>query len=313
MPRRVEILLFPDAQVLDVTGPAQVFASVNALSGEALYETALVGENEDVICNSGITLRCRTLSKSAPSDTAIVAGGSGVNIACTRPALIDWVRDRAGKVRRMSSVCSGAFLLAEAGLLDGRRAVTHWRRCDEFAARFPKVHLERDPIFLCDGAIWTSAGVTAGIDLALAMVDEDHGRAIALAVARELVVFLKRPGGQSQFSAPLEFQSTDDRFADIHAWVSENLHHRMTLDVLAERAGMSVRSFARHYKQRTGRTPMEAVEIIRLERAQGRLEAGASVASTARACGFGAPETMRRAFLRRLGVGPQEWQARFRG
>ncbi|MGP4668591.1 helix-turn-helix domain-containing protein [Agrobacterium pusense] len=223
------------------------------------------------------------------------------------------LRDRAPRVRRMASVCSGAFLLAEAGLLDSRRAVTHWGRCDEFTKRFPKVRLERDPIFLRDGSIWTSAGVTAGIDLALAMVEEDHGRALALTVARELVVFLKRPGGQSQFSVPLGLQTVDDRFMELHAWIATNIARPITLDILADQAGMSRRSFVRHYRQRTGRTPAEGVEMIRLERAQGLLETGSSVETTARKCGFGSPETMRRLFLRRLGVGPKEWQERFRG
>lgn len=315
MPRKIEILVFPDAQVLDATGPAQVFASANALAGRsAPYEVALVSETAQVICNSGITLGCRLLSEtSSAPDTAIVAGGSGVGAACKRPALINWVKERAIRARRMASVCSGAFLLAEAGLLDGRRAVTHWHRCDEFAARFPEVRLERDPIFVQDGAIWTSAGVTAGIDLALAMVEEDHGRDLALAVARELVVFLKRPGGQSQFSAPLALQGADRRFTELHAWISQNLKRTLTHDVLADQAGMSLRSFARHYRQRTGRTPAEAVEIIRLERAQGLLESGASITATARNCGFGSAETMRRVFLRRLGVGPRDWQIRFHG
>lgn len=317
--RRIEILIFPDAQVLDATGPAQVFASANEMAGRSarygkppLYDIALVAETAEVTCNSGIALRCTPLSENrSPPDTAIAAGGSGVNAACSRPVLLDWVCDRAIHARRMASVCSGAFLLAEAGLLDGRCAVTHWNRYDEFAGRFPQVRIERDPIFLRDGKIWTSAGVTAGIDLALAMVEEDHGRALALTVARELVVFLKRPGGQSQFSAPLSLQSADDRFADLHAWISDNLTRPLTLETLADRAGMSLRSFARHYRQRTGRTPAEAVEIIRLERAQGLLEAGSSVEATARTCGFGSSETMRRVFLRRVGVGPKDWKQRF--
>lgn len=310
-PRRIEILLFADAQVLDATGPAQVFASANMVSGRALYDVALVAETAETRCNGGIALHCRMISADEPPDTVIVAGGSGVSAACARPGLIDWVRRRAGDVRRMASVCSGAFLLAEAGLLDGRRAVTHWRRCDEFAARFPRVRLERDPIFLRDGAIWTSAGITAGIDLALAMVEEDHDGALALAVARELVVFLKRPGGQAQFSAPLGLQGADDRFAALHAWIAENLPRRLTLETLAAQAGMSLRSFARHYRRRMGRTPAETVELIRLERAQERLRAGATMAATARACGFGAAETMRRVFQRRLGVAPREWRERF--
>jgi len=317
--RGIEILVFPDAQVLDVTGPAQVFASANEIARKsplygkgALYDIIVVAEMAEVTCNSGITLRCTPLSEDRPTpDTAIAVGGSGVNVACGRSILIEWVRDRAICARRMASVCSGAFLLAKAGLLDGRRAVTHWHRCDEFAERFPQVLVESDPIFLRDGKIWTSAGVTAGIDLALAMVEEDHGRTLALAVARELVVFLKRPGGQSQFSAPLKLQAADDKFADLHTWITANLTSPLTIDTLADRVGMSRRSFARHYRQRTGRTPADAVEIIRLERAQGLLEVGSSVEITARKCGFGSPETMRRVFLRRLGVGPKDWQDRF--
>lgn len=312
MPRSVEILLFPDAQLLDATGPAQVFASANEVSGQPLYSVALVAEQPTIRSHAGIMLGCEVLTPTRPSpDTAIIVGGRGVNAACTRPALTTWARHCAQQSRRLASVCSGAFLLAEAGLLTGRRAVTHWHRCDEFAQRFPQVRLERDPIYLRDGHIWTSAGVTAGIDLALAMVEEDQGRALALAVARELVVFLKRPGGQSQFSAPLTLQATDDRFADLHAWISANLTRPLTLDILADQAGMSLRSFARHYRQRTGHTPAEAVELIRLERAKGCLEAGASVDATARRCGFGTAETMRRIFLRRMGVGPREWQKHF--
>ncbi len=317
MTRRIEILAFPDVQLLDATGPAQVFSSATELAGRSgppLYDIALVAEEGEVTSSSGVALRCRPLSTIGPApDTAIVAGGRGVNAACRRPALIDWACRRAAETRRMASVCSGAFVLAEAGLLDGRRAVTHWNRCAEFAARFPRVHLEPDPIFLRDGPIWTSAGVTAGIDLALAMVEEDHGRALALAVARELVVFLKRPGGQSQFSTHLGLQIADGRFSDLHAWIGADLTRRLTLAALADQAGMSERSFARHYRLRTGHTPAEGVELIRLEHAKGLLEAGASVSETARRCGFGASETMRRAFLRRLGVGPKEWRDRFRG
>lgn len=316
MTRRIEILIFPEVQLLDATGPAQVFSSANTLAGRSgakPYEVALVAEDDEVTSNSGIALRCRALSPADPApDTAIVAGGSGIGAACTRPPLLDWTRRQAGEARRIASVCSGAFLLAEAGLLDGRRAVTHWNRCAEFADRYPRVRLEPDPIFVQDGQIWTSAGITAGIDLALAMVEEDHGHALALAVARELVVFLKRPGGQSQFSAHLALDGPDARFADLHAWIAANLARSLTLDVLADRAGMSPRSLSRHYRQRTGHTPTEGVELIRVEQARSLLASGAPVAAVARRCGFGTSETMRRAFMRRIGVGPKEWRDRFR-
>lgn len=315
MTRRIEILIFPEVQLLDATGPAQVFSSANSLAGRSgakPYEVVLVAEDDEVTSNSGIALRCQALSPADPApDTAIVAGGSGIGLACTRPALLDWTRRRAGAARRMASVCSGAFLLAEAGLLNGRRAVTHWNRCADFAERYPAIRLEPDPIFVQDGQIWTSAGITAGIDLALAMVEEDHGHALALAVARELVVFLKRPGGQSQFSAHLALEDPDSRFSDLHAWIASNLTLRLTLDVLADRVGMSERSFLRHYRRRTGHTPAEVVELIRVEQAKNLLETGTPIAGAARQCGFGSPETMRRAFIRRMGVGPREWRERF--
>jgi len=315
MVRSVEILVFPRAQMLDATGPAQVFASANEIMGEALqppYSVALVAETSDVTCSSGLTMRCRRLRDcTAPPDTTIIAGGLGINAALERRSLVAWVRTRAKEARRLASVCSGAFLLAEAGLLNGRRAATHWSRFEEFTGRYPEVKLERDPIFVRDGMIWTSAGVTAGIDLALAMVEEDHGRAVALAVARELVVFLKRPGGQSQFSAPLALQEKGDRFHDLHSWVADNLTRRLTLDVLAARAGMSERSFSRRYQAHTGHTPAKGVELIRVEHAKSRLETGATIAAVSRACGFGSPETMRRTFLRHLGVAPREWRERF--
>lgn len=248
MTRRIEILIFPEVQLLDATGPAQVFSSANNLAGRSgakLYEVLLVAEDDEVTSNSGIALRCQALSPADPApDTAIVAGGSGIGAACTRPALLDWTRHRAGEARRMASVCNGAFLLAEAGLLDGRRAVTHWNHCAEFAERYPRMRLEPDPIFVQDGQIWTSAGITAGIDLALAMVEEDHGHALALAVARERLVFLKRPGGQSQFSAHLALDGPDARFAELHAWIAANLTRPLTLELLADRAGMSPRSLS---------------------------------------------------------------------
>jgi len=314
-PHRVDILGFADAQLLDITGPAQVFASANELSPRGrLYDIAVVAEGSEVQSSAGIVLGATPLPPApAGPATVIVAGGHGVNAACDRPALAGWVRDRAAAGARMASVCSGAFLLAGAGLLDGRRAVTHWNRLAEFRARFPAVRLESDPIFVEDGGIWSSAGVTAGIDLALALVEADHGPALALAVARELVVFLKRPGGQSQYSAALELQGTDARFEALHAWIAANLTRRLDLASLADRAGMSQRSFARHYRARTGHTPAEAVELMRVEAARRLLEQGASIATTARRTGFGATETLRRAFLRRLGTGPAAYRARFHG
>ncbi|MFD2239098.1 GlxA family transcriptional regulator [Aureimonas populi] len=316
-PHRVEILAFADAQLLDVTGPAQVFATANDLTPAGMpkpYRITIVSQVPEIVTSSGIVLRSDGLPEGGVGPgTLIVSGGHGVNAACRDASLIGWLRRRAGASSRVASVCSGAFLLAEAGLLDGRRAVTHWQRCAEFAARFPAVLLDPDPIFVQDGPVWTSAGITAGIDLALAMVEADRSRALALAVARQLVVFLKRPGGQAQFSTALALQESDGTFERLHGWIAANLHRDLSLQALADEAGMSLRSFCRRYRASTGRTPAEGVEMIRIESARRHLEDGASVARATSRCGFGSTETMRRAFLRRLGVGPNAYRDRFHG
>jgi transcriptional regulator GlxA family with amidase domain len=315
-PRRIEILAFPDVQLLDVAGPLQVFASANDLARAAgrpaPYELAVVAERRRVTASAGLRLAAQDLSgPGAPLDTLIVAGGFGVDPACGNVALIRWIAARAASARRVASVCSGAFLLATAGLLDGRRAVTHWQRCAEFARRFPAVRLQPDPIFVRDGNIWTSAGITAGIDLALALVEGDLDRQVALAVARQLVVFLKRPGGQAQFSATLALQHGDARFERLHAWVADNLRADLSVASLADAASMSERSFVRHYRRATGITPARAIERIRVEAARQVLEQGTPVKRVAARCGFGSEETMRRSFLRLLGATPQAYRERF--
>ena len=316
MIRHIEILGFPDCQLLDIAGPLQVFSTANDLvrsdGGEAPYVPVVVGRVPDVKTSAGLSLSVEPMGlPDRPLDTFIAAGGVGVNAACEDAELVAWVCERARSARRAASVCSGAFLLATAGLLDGRRAVTHWQRCEEFTLRFPTVRLEMDPIFVRDGDIWTSAGVTAGIDLALAMVEEDLGRKMALSVARQLVVFLKRPGGQSQFSTVLALQDGEGRFDDLHAWMQQNLGGRLSIDDLADRAGMSVRSFSRHYRSTTGRTPANALEDMRLETARRLLEQNGHVSRVAQRSGFGTEETMRRVFRRRLGSSPQEYRDRF--
>lgn len=314
---RVEILAFPDAQLLDVTGPLQVFASANEIvraeGGAPPYDPVVVAAEPSVTTSAGLRLATEPLSDpSQPLDTLMVSGGFGVNLACEETRLIAWVSARAATARRVASVCSGAFLLAEAGLLDGRRAVTHWHRCGEFTTRFPAVRLEPDPIFLQDGKIWTSAGVTAGIDLTLALVEADLGRAVALAVARELVVFLKRPGGQSQFSATLALQHAGGAdFDELHTHIAENLCGDLSVATLAQVAAMSERSFVRHYRQATGSTPARGVERIRVEAARRMLEVNQPIKRVATRCGFGSEETMRRSFLRLLGATPQAYRERF--
>jgi transcriptional regulator GlxA family with amidase domain len=314
--RRIEILAFPDVQLLDVAGPLQVFASANDLYRAAgkcrPYELAVVAERRLVVASAGVGVAVQVLpAPTLPLDSLIVAGGFGVQAACENAALIRWITARATVARRMASVCSGAFLLATAGLLDGRRAVTHWQRCAEFTRRFPAVHLDPDPIFVRDGNIWTSAGVTAGIDLALALIEADLGRPAALAVARQLVVFLKRPGGQAQFSVTLALQRSDARFERLHAWIFDNLRGDLSVAALAGAACMSERSFIRHYRRSTGTTPARAIERMRVEAARQVLEQGLPVKRVAARCGFGSEETMRRSFLRLLGATPRAYRERF--
>jgi transcriptional regulator GlxA family with amidase domain len=318
--RHVVIVAFEQALLLDIAGPAQVFASARDLSASAAlpdpYRLSLVSpKGGQVATSSGLAFATRRLGAldADDIDTLIAVGGIGSRAAVHERALIRWLARRAQGARRVCAVCTGAFLLAAAGLLDGKRAVTHWRACDELGRRYPRVTVERDPIFLRDGKMWTSAGVTAGIDLALALVEQDLGRAMALRVARHLVVFLKRPGGQSQFSAVLESQvQGDGAFAALDAWMAEHLAEDLRVEVLAERAHMSARNFARVYRKRTGTTPAKAVERLRIEAARRVLEETAiPIEGIARACGFRDEERMRRSFLRCLGVPPRYYRQRF--
>jgi transcriptional regulator GlxA family with amidase domain len=316
--RVVEVLVYPSVQLLDVTGPVQVFASANDMVAEARemppYAVRIVSQGgQRVTASAGLELAADSLPPiGAALDTLVVAGGQDVEAAASNAVLVDWVRQRARQARRTASVCTGAFLLAASGVLDGRRAVTHWSFCADLARRFPAVRVEPDPIFVQDGSVWTSAGVTAGIDLALALVEEDLGRTVALAVARYLVVFLKRPGGQAQFSAALSLQAAEDKFGALHEWVAAHLADDLSLMVLARRAGMSERSFSRHYAEATGLTPGRAVERLRVEAARRMLsESRLPVKRIAQHCGFGSEETMRRCFLRLIAVTPQDYRTRF--
>jgi transcriptional regulator GlxA family with amidase domain len=325
-PRAVEVLAFPGVQLLDVAGPLQVFASANDLACMANapppYALRVVAaEGASVVTSAGLGLVAMPLPNPEETevDTLVVAGGFGIYEATENIALIAWIRARARRARRIASVCSGAFLLGAAGLLDGRRAVTHWTRCAALSRRYPAVRVEADPIFIQDGPIWTSAGITAGIDLALALLEQDLGHAPALAVARHLVVFLKRPGGQAQFSAVLalqhEYEGATGRFEALHAWAADHLAGDLSLPALAARAGMSERSFVRHYRSDMGTTPARAIERLRVEAARGLLTDAPHLPAKRVAvhCGFGSEETMRRAFLRMLAITPQEYRERFAG
>jgi transcriptional regulator GlxA family with amidase domain len=317
-PRIVEILAFPSVQLLDVTGPLQAFATANdhvtQAGGTAPYDLRVVAKGgQGVTASAGLAITAAPLPRpSSAVDTLLIAGGPGVEAAAADPALVDWVRQRAAGARRVASVCTGAFLLAASGVLDGRRAATHWSVCKEFAQRYPAVRVEPDPIFVRDGSVWTSAGVTAGIDLALALIEQDLGRTVALAVARYLVVFLKRPGGQAQFSTALSLQSAEDEFGALHGWINKHLADEISLPMLADQAGMSERSFSRHYAEATGLTPARAVERLRVEAARRMLsESRLPVKRISQRCGFGSEETMRRSFLRILSATPQDYRARF--
>lgn len=318
LPRRIELLAFPDVQMLDIAGPAQVFTAANELAqerGAAMpYDVHVVSPlNTHIKATSGLTFIVTQIADDAVlPDTLIVAGGRGVMQAMQDQGLCEWLSLRSGGSRRVASVCTGAFLLAAAGLLNGRRAVTHWRHCDQLARQYPRVQVDTNPIFVRDGAVWTSAGVTAGIDLSLALVEDDLGHTIALEVARRLVVFLKRPGDQAQFSAMLALQSTDARFAPLHDWMARHLAEDLSLSRLAQEACMTERTFLRHYREATSLTPSRAVERLRVEAARQMLaETRLSVKRIATRCGFGSEETMRRSFVRMHGVSPSDYRERF--
>jgi transcriptional regulator GlxA family with amidase domain len=313
--RRVLIVAFPRVQTLDVLGPAEVFSTANQLSGKPAYEVRVVAARSGRLATSSVPLHAEPLPAPATAvDTLLVAGGRGVHDAGRDERLVAWVRNAAGRARRVTSVCTGAFLLARAGVLDGRRATTHWASCAELARRHPDVAVEADPIFVRDGNVITSAGVTAGMDLALALVEEDLGREIALEVARWLVLFLKRPGGQAQFSAQLAAQIAERQpLRELQTWLPDHLDEDLSVPALARRACMSERNFARAFRDETGMTPAAYVEAARVERARIALETGDTpVETVARQAGFGTVETMRRAFRRRVGVSPASYRSRFR-
>jgi transcriptional regulator GlxA family with amidase domain len=316
--RRIVILAFPGVQPLDVIGPAEVFAGADVLAGGGAYDVEVVAKEPGAITVRGggyslspktTTARCR-----GPIDTLIVAGGTGVKAAEGDQALIRWVRSAARRSRRVTSVCSGSFLLARAGLLEGRTVTTHWASTAELARRHPELTVDPKPIFVRDGNVWTSAGVTSGMDLSLALVEEDLGRETAIEIARWLVLFLQRPGGQAQFSSHLATQLAErEPLRELQAWIADNLDADLRVESLAERAAMSPRNFARFFRRETGMTPAAYVEVLRVERARQLLEEAADPVELVSAqCGFGTPETMRRAFARQVGAAPAEYRARFR-
>jgi len=319
--RSIAILVYPGVQALDAVGPLEVFAAANQIAlpnlGGAAYDIELVGLGAGTVdTQSGYALVARRSYRQLrrPPDTLLVAGGIGSRVVRTDRRLQGWLRRMARHVRRLCSVCTGSLVLAEAGLLDGRRATTHWSACAHLAERHPAVRVEPDPIFVKDGNVYTSAGVTAGIDLALALVEEDLGPSAARTVARYLVMFVQRPGGQAQFSAQLASQAPQSTpLTDLQAFIADHPEADLSVPTLARRAGMSPRTFARKFRSELGMTPGHYVQRTRVESARRRLEQGEEgVPTIAETCGFGTEETMRRTFLRVLRVPPSGYRERFK-
>ena len=306
MTRAIGFLIFPEFMLLDATGPISTF-EIGGRVARGRYELrVLAAEPGAVASSSGVALNAEGLDSVGRLDTLIVSGGLGVDEMTADPRVLELVREAASRCRRVASVCSGAYVLAAAGLLDGRAATTHWSRSTDFARRFPKVKLQPDRIFARDGHIWTSAGITAGVDLSLALVEDDFGEAVARQTAQQLVVYHRRPGGQSQFSALLEIERSDGRFSPLLAWARERLTEPLTIEQLAGQAAMSPRNFTRAFTAETGLTPAKAVERLRLEAARTHVEQGREpIDLLAGKVGFRDPERMRRAFVRAFGQPPQ--------
>ncbi|HEV2270881.1 MAG TPA: helix-turn-helix domain-containing protein [Steroidobacteraceae bacterium] len=321
--KTIAFVLFDDALALNVAGPAEVFCSANRLSGATapLYELIYLSTRGGLVrTGSGISIQTQAIASidMRHLDTIIVVGGVTVIEAMRDAALIEWIGCVSTIVRRTCSVCTGAFLLAEAHLLDGRRAVTHWASVDDLREQFPAVNVELDPIYVSDGNIWTSAGISAGVDLALTLVAVDHGRHLSSAVARDLVVFLHRPGGQAQFSRTLATQARaaahngTAQLEALHAWIVEHISEDLGIELLADRMKMTPRTFARKFVASYGRTPARLIEDIRLEAACRHLEeSDTSIKQIAHLCGFGDEERMRRTFMRRLRVAPAVYRKQF--
>ena len=316
------MLAYPDTQVLDVVGPLEVFSRASRLLADTgrrsddAYTVEILGVARGVFrTSSGLRIHAdHRFDEAGPGiDTLLVAGGRGTSRYRTNARLLEWIRRQPRSVRRLGSICTGAFLLAEAGLLDGRRATTHWASCAEFAARYSRVRLEPDTIYVREGSLYTSAGVTAGMDLALAMVEEDHGRDAALGTARQLVMYLCRPGGQSQFSAQLAVQLAEhESLRDLQTWIQEHPRQDLSVGSLARRAAMSPRNFARVFAREVGTTPARFVTSVRVETARRLLEETSQpLEAVCAASGLGNLESMRRAFLRLVGVAPGQYRQRF--
>jgi transcriptional regulator GlxA family with amidase domain len=317
--KRIGFLGFDGITALDLVGPAEAFAAavVEEDNGgpRRCYEVLTIGlTNKAFVAESGVIFQAHKTLQTAPAlDTLIIPGGSGLRKPETTAKVSSWVKSRVGRIRRVATVCTGIYGLAPTGLLDGRRVTTHWRFARDVAHRFPKLKVEPNALFLKDGSFYTSAGITAGIDLSLALIEEDYGPSVSLTVARELVVYLKRPGGQEQYSEPLQFQvQSTDRFADLAAWVLGHLDQDLSVEALAERTRLCPRHFSRRFKYAFGGTPAAFIEDLRLGDARRRLATSdINIESVASSVGFHSADAFRRAFERRFDVTPSSYRSSF--
>jgi transcriptional regulator GlxA family with amidase domain len=308
------LLAFPGVQIIDIAGPAQAFTTANEEGAAPLYGVQTVSFRAGLVRTaSGVEMEASALQAVEDIDTLIVPGGPGVHEVRRDPASIASLLEISKRAQRICAVCTGAFLLAEAGLLDGRKVVTHWRSCEQLAREFPEVKVDPEPLFIQDGAIWTTAGITAGIDLVLALIEEDHGAALATRVARRLVVYMRRPGGQKQYSEPLALQSVS---AAPYQRLIQQIANAPTapwmIEHMASAAGQSPRTFHRKFAAATGQTPAEAVEKVRSELARTLIHTtDLRLDQIAERTGFRSETTLRRALIRQFGVGPREMRERF--
>jgi len=317
--KRVGFLVYQRMQALDLAGPMDAFSAATMEDAEGCtqrcYDAVTIGVGAGVVAaESGLRIKPQFTLRTAPRlDTLVIPGGAGMRDAKTAAKVGAWIKGRAHQLRRIAAVCTGVYGLAATGLLDGRRVTTHWQYARDLAQRFPLLKVDADPLFVRDGAFYTSAGITAGIDLSLALIEEDYGPSVALCVARELVVYLKRPGGQAQYSEPLQFQTqSTDRMGDIASWIVANLHKPLSVEAMAGRARLCPRQFTRRFKQAFGTTPAAFIESARIEEARRRL-AGyhGTIERVASSVGFRSDDVFRRTFERRLGITPSAYRSRF--
>jgi transcriptional regulator GlxA family with amidase domain len=318
-PLRIGLIGYDGIQALDLVGPADAFTiaqtAVENGQSQPCYEVVVLGlTSKPFRAESGLVFQPHaTLNHAPPLDTLVIPGGKGTRVPAIRDVVSRFVASRASRIRRIATVCTGIYMVGPTGLLDGRTVTTHWRFAADVARRFPKLNVNHDALFLKDGPFYTSGGITASIDLSLALIEEDYGPRVALSVARDLVVYLKRSGGQKQYSEPLEFQiNSTDRFAELAIWMVDQLRENLSLDALAKRACLSPRHFVRRFKQAFGGTPAAFVENLRLDEARRRLsERTQTIETVAGSVGFHSDDSFRRAFQRRFGVNPSNYRTVF--